>query len=162
MYLSLSGSEVNQYYHIIFRCRVTGPLGQTRTVNPATNEPEDPQDFPKPSCISETDSLRKCGVSIWGKMCRTWESHGKIIGRRWAKDGTTWLQLLSFFFWLEESEKLDPILLSLVCKDNYRESTALTKKLMALKGKGESKTVTWRNVVSPVDADWTFQMQSGI
>lgn len=52
---------------------------RTRTVNPATNEPEDPQDFPKPSCISETD--------------------------------------------------------------NYRESTALTKKLMALKGKGESKTV---------------------
>ena len=103
MYLSLSGSEVNQYYYIIFRCRVTGPLGQTRTVNPATNEPEDPQDFPKPSCISETDSLRKCGVSIWGKMCRTWESHGKIIGRRWAKDGTTFLLgcncWVSFFGW---------------------------------------------------------------
>jgi hypothetical protein len=27
------------------------------------------------------------------------------------------LQLLSFFFWLEESEQLDPILLSLVCDD---------------------------------------------
>jgi hypothetical protein len=37
-----------------------------------------------------------------------------------------------------------------ISKDNYRESTALTKKLMALKGKGESKTVTWRNVVSEV------------
>lgn len=27
-----------------------------RTVNPATNEPEDPQDFPKPSCINQTAS----------------------------------------------------------------------------------------------------------
>lgn len=52
---------------------------RTRTVNPANNEPEDPRDFPKPSCISETD--------------------------------------------------------------NYRESSALTKKLMALKDKGGSKTV---------------------
>ena len=52
---------------------------RTRTVNPATNEPEDPQDFPKPSCLNQTD--------------------------------------------------------------NYRESEALSKKIMGLKGKGESKTV---------------------
>ena len=31
-----------------------------------------------------------------------------------------------------------------VTKDNYRESEALTKKIMGLKGKGESKTVTWQ------------------
>ena len=30
-----------------------------RTVNPATNEPEDPQDFPKPSCINQTASWLK-------------------------------------------------------------------------------------------------------
>ena len=29
-------------------------------------------------------------------------------------------------------------------KANYRESEALTKKLMALKGKGESKTESWQ------------------
>ena len=50
-----------------------------RTVNPANNEPEDPQDFPKPSCINQTG--------------------------------------------------------------NYMESEALTKKMLGLKGKGESKTV---------------------
>ena len=85
-------------------------------------------------------------------MGKSWENHWEKMSKRWNYFPFR-LQLLSFFFWLEESEKLDPILLSLVCKDNYRESTALTKKLMALKGKGESKTVTWRNVVSPVDAD---------
>ena len=33
----------------------------------------------------------------------------------------------------------------IVAKDNYRESEALTKKMMGLKGKGESKTVAWRS-----------------
>eukprot|EP00913_Durusdinium_trenchii_P032095 g30055.t1 len=61
------------------RTRRTKGANLRRTVNPATNEPEDPKDFPKPSCINETD--------------------------------------------------------------NYKESEALTQKLMALKGKGESKTV---------------------
>ncbi|CAK8990129.1 unnamed protein product [Durusdinium trenchii] len=61
------------------RTKVLATESRTRTVNPATNEPEDPKDFPKPSCINETD--------------------------------------------------------------NYKESEALTQKLMALKGKGESKTV---------------------
>ena len=32
-----------------------------------------------------------------------------------------------------------------MAKDNYRESEALTKKMMGLKGKGESKTVAWRS-----------------
>ena len=124
-----------------------------------------PAGFPQ-TLLHQWDRLSaKMWGSIWGKMCRTWESHGKIIGRRWAKDGTTFLLgcncWVSFFGW-RNLRNLNPILLSLVCKDNYRESTALTKKLMALKGKGESKTVTWRNVSLQLTLIEHFQMQSGI
>ena len=98
------------------------------------------------------------------KMRRRWRNHGEIIGSRWEEDGTivfwsfnccafvgmwwSWSNTLGVWWNMMNLEYLDRTSLPItpnapLAKDNYRESAALTKKVMALKGKGESKTVTW-------------------
>ena len=143
MYLSLSGSEVNQYYHIIF-CRVTGPKRASPpgpwTPRPTNRKTRRISPNP-PASVRPTLCLENRGEVRYGERCA---EHGKVVGKSWETNSEHLvavaksmgkslgedeqkmellflrLQLLSFF-WLEESEKLDPIRLSLVCDDLHRQ-----------------------------------------
>lgn len=199
MDLSLSGSEVNQYYHIIDAESLghwASPPGPW-TPRPMNRKTRRISPNP-PASVRPTLCLENRGEVRYGERCA---EHGEVMGKSWETNSEHLvavaksmgkslgedeqkmellflrLQLLSFFFGWRNLRNLIQyacrwFVMTCIAKDNYRESTALTKKLMALKGKGESKTVTWRNVVSevvgqmcyfsPVDVDWTFQMRSGI
>ena len=118
MYLSLSGSEVNQYYHII-DAESLGHWAKTGRWTPRPTNRKTRRISPNLPASVRPTLCENVGFR-YGERCA---EHGKVMGKSLGEDEQKMellsfrLQLLSFFFWLEESEQLDPILLSLVCDD---------------------------------------------